>query len=75
MSLTGQTEVNIILRPVDNRNVIWNLGKGVVVENLGNPILIGEPAKKDNEIVTIAHQKKILAKDTNGKKNCLAIFQ
>ena len=65
MSLSGQTLQNIVLRPQENTSVQWNLGKCVVDKHLGNSILIGEPAKKDNKIVTIPHSKKILARDNH----------
>ena len=70
MSLTGETEEDIVLKPMSSVHikVIWNLGPCVVVKNLGNPVLIGEPAKKDNKIVTIAHERKILARDIEGNK-------
>ena len=39
--------------------VTWNLGNMVVVQNLGNNILIGDPGKQDNKIITIPHSKSI----------------
>ena len=48
MSLSGQTRGDLILFPTENKKVQWNLGKCVVVKNLGNSILLGEPGKKDN---------------------------
>merc|ERR1711891_29369 len=39
--------------------MIRNLGNMVVIRNLGACILIGEPGKKDNKIVTIPHNKVI----------------
>ena len=67
MTLAGETELEILLTPVHPSNMLWNLGVCVVVKNLGNSILIGEPGKKDNKIVTVAHEKRILAKDIEGK--------
>ena len=68
MSLAGETEEEILLTPVHPSNIVWNLGACVVVKNLGNSILIGEPGKKDNKIVTVAHEKKIWTIDIEGKQ-------
>ena len=66
MILSGETCESVFLRPQQNQNVRWNLGKCVAVKNLGCDILIGEPAKKDNCIVTIAHKQRIFTPDVNG---------
>ena len=58
MCPTGETVQIVVLIPIDNINVQWNLGKGVVVKTWES-----EPAKKDNEIVTIPHNKQIFNKD------------
>ena len=47
--------------------VRWGLGKMVVVTNLGVNLLVGEPGKLDNKIVTISHHKIIETVDVNGK--------
>jgi hypothetical protein len=60
MALSGQTVKDVILIPNDNTDVQWNLGKCVVVRNLGSSILVGEPGKKDNKIVTIPHSYTII---------------
>ena len=36
-----------------------NLGKVVTVKGLGTKILVGEPGKRDNQVVTIPHEKRI----------------
>ena len=60
MKLVGQTKENVIMVVQGTiRPVVWNLGNMVVVRHLGTSILIGEPGKKDNKIVTIPHNKVI----------------
>ena len=63
MVLSGETSENIHLRPKQNPDVCWNLGKCVAVSNPGCDILIGEPAKKDNFTVTLPHKKQIIDSD------------
>ena len=60
MKLVGQTleDVKLSLQET-NKNIVWDLGKAVVVSNLGVDILIGEPGKADNKISTIPHKKLI----------------
>ena len=71
MKLAGETLEAIILRPLLDKSVRWNLGKCVVVTNLGPNILIGEPAKKDNCIITLPHKKQIETIDENGLRKCM----
>ena len=72
MVVTGQTLHDVILKIPHNKSSIhWNLSKCVVVENLGVDILIGEPGKVDNEIVTKPHLKRLETKDANG--HCIDI--
>ena len=53
MTVTGQTFNNIILTiPQNNADVRWNLSKCAVVNNLGVDVLVGEPGKIDNFILT-----------------------
>ena len=67
MVITGQTLHDVILKiPYEESSISWNLAKCVVVENLGVDILIGEPGKVDNEIVTKPHLKMLETKDENG---------
>ena len=65
MSLSGQTKRDLILFPTENKRVQWNLGKCVVVKNLGNAILLGEPGKKDNKIITVPH---IITRDADDQE-------
>ena len=47
MKLVGQTLNDVILYPQGTTDTVcWNLGKAVVVTNLGVDILIGEPGKQ-----------------------------
>ena len=66
MTLMGETTSNVSLK-VSSRNhdIRWDLGKVVIVKNLGVPLLIGEPGKSDNTIITIP-QEVILTKDVSG---------
>ena len=45
----------------------FNLGKAIVVRNLGTELLLGEPGKKDNNIITIAKDKVITVEDGNNR--------
>ena len=67
MSVSGETTENVVLHKQHNNSLIrFNLGKCIVVNNLGCPILIGEPGKKDNKISTDPSDKKINTIDING---------
>ena len=69
MKLVGQTTEDIKLYPqgVDN-TLCWNLGKTVIVNNLGTDILVGEPGKVDNNIATLPHKKVVECTGYNGSK-------
>ena len=60
MQVTGQTEEDLVVKfecmagTVEN-----NLGKVITVSDLGVPLLIGEPGKRDNNVVTIPAEKRI----------------
>ena len=67
MSVSGETTDNVILHKHHNNSMIrFDLGKCIVVNNLGCPILIGEPGKKDNCISTDPSNKIIKTIDVNG---------
>ena len=68
MSVKGQSKENIKLN-VNNCEtpVIWNLGKCIVVENLGVDLLIGEPGKLDNCIKTDPEKKSAQTRDIYGR--------
>ena len=68
MKLAGQTFRDIVLDVKGSEfPVHWDLGKVVIVSNLGLDILVGEPGKADNKIITIPHQKIIETVDSKGK--------
>ena len=46
----------------------FDVGKMVIVKNLGVDVLLGEPCKRDNEIVTIPHRSLVEVRNTEGKK-------
>ena len=69
MTLAGQTKDNIILNITHNKRVATvHVGKMIIVKNLGVDILLGEPGKVDNSIVTIPHLKLVEFSDLNGKR-------
>ena len=60
MKLTGQTLEDVILHVQGvNTNISWNLGKVVIVKNLGSDISTGEPGKAENKVNTIPHKKVV----------------
>ena len=66
MNLSGETIDGISISISDSKTpIIVTLGKMVVVRNLGVDILIGEPGKVYNEIVTIPHRRLIEMNDVN----------
>ena len=67
MTLAGQTKDNVVLRIPHESPISWNLGKCVIVENLGVDVLVGEPAKVDNTIITKSNLKIIETLDEFGK--------
>ena len=68
MTVTGQTLNNVVVTiPKDGALVKWDLSKCVVVDNLGVDVLIGEPGKIDNQIITKSNQRIIETKDVGGK--------
>ena len=68
MIISGETIDNVILhKNQDNKFIRWNLGKCVVVKNLGCALLIGEPGKIDNKIETLPCEKLIRTIDIHNK--------
>ena len=60
MKLSGQTTEDVMIKiKYEGPPIILKLGRMVVVKNLGVSILIGEPAKVDNKIVTIPHLRQV----------------
>ena len=73
MSIVGQTKYPLQVLVKGTRVPLKiNLGQCVVISNLGCPILIGQPAKIANEIVTYPHKFKIEMKDVHGDKHSLS---
>ena len=67
MQVVGQTTENVVITVMHKDPILWDLKKCVVIKNLSVNMLIGEPGKRDNEIITIPHWKKIRCIDINGK--------
>ena len=75
MKLAGQTMEDCKLFVQNLKKPLqWNLGKAVVVTNLGADILMGEPGKADNRITTIPHRKIIQFLDVNNRKCQLSYY-
>ena len=75
MKLAGQTMEDCKLSVQNLKEPLqWNLGKAVVVTNLGADILMGEPGKADNRITTIPHRKIIQFLDVNNRKCQLSYY-
>ena len=69
MQLTGQTQDDVIISVKHvGCPILLRLGKMVVVKNLGVDLLLGEPAKIDNQITTIPHKRLIEVKNVKGVK-------
>ena len=69
MILAGQTKEDIVLTFDHNKEkVILFVGKMIVVKNLGVNILLGEPGKRDNAIVTIPHERMVEFSSDKGKR-------
>ena len=69
MELVGQTTQDLILHVLGASDAItWNVGKAVVVSNLGVVVLMGEPGKADNKVITIPLKKVIEIRTDNNKR-------
>ena len=69
MILVGETDASVVLSlPYCKYPIHWNLGKCVVVQNLGCPILIGEPGKLYNNILTDPTKRLISTRNVNGQR-------
>ena len=67
MNVIGMTKHDIIVDVIGGRVPAQiNLGQMIVIQNLGTDVLLGQPAKVDNEIVTFPHKKSIQFKDNHG---------
>ena len=66
MKVMGQTSGNVVIAIAHEKPIVWDLGRCIVVKNLSVDMLIGEPGKKDNKIVTIPYLKRIKTEDING---------
>ena len=65
MSIVGQSKYPLQVQVLGCRVPITiTLGKVTVIHNLGCPVLIGQPAKISNEIVTLPHKHKLTLKDS-----------
>ena len=67
MEVVGQTKDDLVITIMHNNPVMWNLGRCVVVKNLSVDMLIGEPGKVDNKIITLPHLRKVKTEDINGQ--------
>ena len=73
MSIVGQSKYPLKAEVKGcNVQLTISLGKVVVVQNLGCPILIGQPAKISNEIVCYPHKSKLTLKDVNNVQHSIS---
>ena len=65
----GQSVDDIIIKVIMESGTIaeLNLDVCLIVKDLGTDILIGQPAKIDNQIVTIPHKQQVSFRDIHGK--------
>ena len=69
MRLAGQTTNEVCVHIChDGSPIVLKLGKLIVVKNLGVDLLIREPAKIDNEIVTILHRRLVEVTNVKGAR-------
>ena len=68
ISIKGQTTDDVKLQVKNCKSpILWNLGKCIVMDNLGVDLLIGEPGKLDNYIKTDPEKKSVETRDIYGK--------
>ena len=73
MCIVGQSKFPLQVTVKGTRvPVTIDLGQCVIISNLGCPVLIGQPAKIANEIVTYPHKSKIELKDIHGAKHTVS---
>ena len=66
LSTRGETSISIQLKvPTIQGFTFWNLGQCLVIDNLGCDVLVGEPAKIFNKIVTNPSLKQATCIDLN----------
>ena len=69
MVLAGETKYNVTLTLMGTLvPVVLSLGRMVIVKNLGVDILVGEPGKADNKIVTYPHKQEVGLKTADGQR-------
>ena len=69
MLLAGETKRDMMITVLGSvLPIVLNLGKMVIVKNLGVSILVGEPGKVDNEIITYPHKRIIEFKASTGER-------
>ena len=73
LQIIGKTAQDILVKKnVKSSHIVWNLGQCLVVNNLGCDILIGEPAKAMNSILTHPVSKSITTVDNMSNKVVLS---
>ena len=67
MQVKGQAKDDVQIKVLSTGDgACMNLGKCVVIDNLGVDLLIGQPAKIKHEITTKPHLDEVVFKDTGG---------
>ena len=73
MAIVGQTKYPLQVQVKGCKvPMTITLGKCVVINNLGCPILVGQPAKITNEIVCYPHKSKLTLRDIHGVQHTLS---
>ena len=69
INLEGETRDSIKVQALEcSSPVMLHLGKMVVVRNLGIDLLIGEPGKKDNSMVTYPNKRRVEVESADEKR-------
>ena len=65
LKVVGQCKDDLVIDvELDGSSVPVQMGRAVVIKDLGTPCLLGEPAKADNAIRTIPEQRLIQRQDS-----------
>ena len=70
MNVIGMAKTDIYATVIGSRNAQQiKLAEMIVINNLGADILLGQPCKVDNQIITLPHKGQIQFKSTDGSSN------
>ena len=70
LQIIGETSTDVLITiPTLNSKITWNLGQCLVIQDLGCDILVGEPAKAFNNIITHPSLRQATCIDSNNVKS------